>query len=208
MDASEPPRIVFDTGTVCPDHDGAEEALLRALDRARAPKAGWVVRTQIVATTSAELSAETDVVDDGGGTVAHHVSSGEGVDCAALARSAGDWAALALDAELQRAAAPIAPLPELPTPPAPSPPPPPAVTNMAPPAPPAPMRAPSPMEAADVSVETNEEPKLEFGVGTFLLSGGGPGGDIGVSPFLIGKIGTDVFLRPSIAVGKPFSGLG
>jgi hypothetical protein len=208
MDASEPPRIVFDTGTVCSDRDGAEEALLHALDRARAPKAGWLVRTRIAATTTAELNAETDVIDDGGATVAHHASSAAGADCAGIARAEGEWAAGALDAELQRAAPQLAPLPEPPAPTPPSPPPPPVVPNAAPVAPPALTRPPSPMEAVDAPVETNEEPKWELGVGTFLLAGGGPGGDVGVSPFLIGKIGPDVFLRPSIAVGKPFLGSG
>jgi hypothetical protein len=199
MDASEPPRIVFDSGAACPDREGAEEALRRALERARAPRPGWVVTARIEATTASELTAEVDIVDDGGANFAHRLSSGQ--DCGELARSAGDWASRALEAEVKREEP--APLPEIPkATPAP------VVPGVIHPVPPGPMVASFPALRLDEPVEADEQPKLELGVGTFLLAGGGPGGDVGVTPFLIGRVGEDTFLRPSLALGKPASGSG
>ncbi len=208
MDTSEPPRIVFDSGTVCADRDGAELALRHALERARAPRQGWVVTTRIEAGTTAEPTAEVDIVDDAGATFAQRVVAGEGAACDDLARTAGEWASSVLEAEVQRATAP--PLPELPAAPPPAPlvsPVPAASVAVRPPTGPA--VASFPVAEAEQPTDTAEEgPKLELGLGTFLLAGGGPGGDLGISPFLIGRVGTDVFLRPSIALAKPFSGEG
>lgn len=200
MDASEPPRIVFDSGAACPDREGAEEALRRALERALAPRPGWVVTARIEATTPG-LTAEAQIVDDAGATFAQHVWSGEGTDCDGLARSAGEWASLALESEVQRET--VAPLPAAPAAPTPPPSAPPNPVRAAPIGPASP---PFPAATEEEPVDAEEEPKLELGVGTFLLAGGAPGGDIGISPFLIGKVGADVFLRPSIALGKPLAG--
>ncbi len=196
MDASEPPRIVFDAGTACADREGAEEALRHALERARAPKPGWVITTRIETTTTTELTAEVDVVDEQGTIFAQHTLPAAGTDCAGLARSAGEWASLALEAQVQHETA--APLPELPA------------TAPAPVAPKAPALSPSALPASptpvfEEPVEADEDSKLELGVGTFMLAGGGPGGDVGVSAFVIDNLGSDVFLRPSIALGKPMS---
>ena len=205
MDASEPPRIVFDSGAACPDREGAEEALRRALERALAPRPGWVVTARIETTTTPGLTAEAQIVDDAGATFAQHAWSGEGTDCDGLARSAGEWASLALDAELQREAG--GPLPALPAAPAaPTTPPGSAPPGPVGPPPIGPASLPLPAATEAEAVDAEEEPKLELGVGTFLLAGGAPGGDIGISPFLIGKVGSDVFLRPSIALGKPLAG--
>jgi hypothetical protein len=47
----------------------------------------------------------------------------------------------------------------------------------------------------------DEHAPLEFGLGTFLMVGGGAGSYIGVAPFLIDDVGPGVFLRPSVGVG-------
>jgi hypothetical protein len=47
----------------------------------------------------------------------------------------------------------------------------------------------------------DESAPLELGVGTFMMAGGGSGGYVGVTPFLIDDVGEAVFLRPSVALG-------
>jgi hypothetical protein len=48
----------------------------------------------------------------------------------------------------------------------------------------------------------DEKAPLELGLGTFLMAGGGAGGYVGVTPFLIADIGQAVFVRPSVAFGE------
>jgi hypothetical protein len=54
---------------------------------------------------------------------------------------------------------------------------------------------------ASPSQNNDERAPLEFGVGTFMMSGGGAGGYIGITPFLMADVGQGVFLRPSVALG-------
>jgi hypothetical protein len=209
VDAAEPPRIVFESGTACADRDGAESALRRALEVARAPRPGWVITTRIETATAPApgLTAEAEITDDAGATFAHNVLSGE-TDCATLARSAGEWAKAALQTQLPVESP--APVPEKAQPPEEAPQSLPAPVPPA--APPATASSPRPSFRSPRLLDAEEPPetdegsaKLEIGAGTFLLAGASPGGFVGVTPFLIVKMGDDVFLRPSLAIGKPLS---
>ncbi|HEY3819045.1 MAG TPA: hypothetical protein VGL81_17870 [Polyangiaceae bacterium] len=51
-----------------------------------------------------------------------------------------------------------------------------------------------------------EAPELELGVGSFLMSGGGTGGYLGVSPFLVDELGETWSLRPSLVLGASVPG--
>ena len=48
----------------------------------------------------------------------------------------------------------------------------------------------------------DESAPLELGIGTFLMTGGGADGYLGVTPFLIADVGKAVFVRPSVAIGS------
>jgi hypothetical protein len=212
MDAAEQPRVVFDSAAECADRDRAEEAFREVLAPARAQ--GWVVTVRIEAGPAPAVSAEGEVTDERGSRRAHQVLSGTTADCAGLARAMASWASAALQAEVQRtpgeappgAAQPgsgngaLPPLPSAPAPaPAPAPPAAPVAPAMPPAAPPPRLVFPSPDLAP--SHDHDETAPLELGVGTFMLVGGGAGGYLGVSPFLIADVGHAVFLRPSVALG-------
>ena len=47
-----------------------------------------------------------------------------------------------------------------------------------------------------------EAPEAELGVGSFLMSGGGTGGYLGVSPFFLDELGETWSLRPSVLLGQ------
>jgi len=51
-----------------------------------------------------------------------------------------------------------------------------------------------------------EAPEVELGVGSFLMSGGGTGGYLGVSPFLVDELGETWSLRPSLVLGESVPG--
>jgi hypothetical protein len=51
-----------------------------------------------------------------------------------------------------------------------------------------------------------EAPELELGLGSFLMSGAGTGGYLGVSPFLIDELGETWALRPSLLLGQSVPG--
>jgi hypothetical protein len=224
MDAAEPPRVVVESTPECADRDRADEMLRQALAQARAK--GWVVTVRIQPATLPAVSAEGQITDGTGAQRAHQILPGDAAHCAELASAIGTWASGVLQAAQPAQATPPDPpadveggtLQPLPAP----------LPQAAPPGPPAPLPAgPAAPPAASLGPSTqaerasqprvfvppgallreqpdargNESAPLELGVGTFLMTGGGAGGYLGVAPFLIDDVGHAVFLRPSIAVG-------
>jgi hypothetical protein len=61
---------------------------------------------------------------------------------------------------------------------------------------------PVPIESPAAPRSSDDAPSLEVGVGAFLLSGVGANGMLGVSPFMVNRIGESAFLRPSIALAE------
>jgi hypothetical protein len=47
-----------------------------------------------------------------------------------------------------------------------------------------------------------EAPEQELGAGSFLMSGGGTGGYLGVTPFFLDELGESWTLRPSLVLGE------
>jgi hypothetical protein len=199
MDSTEQPRIVFESAAECTDRDRAEELLRQALQPARAPGPGWVVTMRVGAATPPAVSAEGDVADASGTSLAHNVFSGDAADCSGLARSLGAWASLVLQSEVQRAhpADSVKPAAQ-PPPQAREPPVAPRATAGIAPA----VRSSALSESSAASeTQDYEMPTLELGMGAFLMVGGGAGGYAGVSAFLVDEVAQGVFLRPSVAVG-------
>jgi hypothetical protein len=106
VDAAEPPRIVFESLASCRASDGAADVLKRSLAPTRAPGPGWTVSMHVTRVGASSLRAEGEILRDQGIFVARRTITGATTDCGALARAVGVWAALVLDAELQRAGTP------------------------------------------------------------------------------------------------------
>jgi hypothetical protein len=202
MDSTEPPRIVFESAGECADSDRAEVLLRQALEQARAPGPGWVVTMRVGAATPPAVSAEGDVADASGTSLAHNVLSGDAADCSGLARSLGAWASLVLQTETQRAH-PADSANRTPQPPPQSPPQARSVPVVRAPAAVAPFVQSAASSETQAAGETQDYdmPTLELGMGAFLMVGGGAGGYVGVSPFLVDEVARGVFLRPSVALG-------
>ena len=109
MDAAEPPRIVFERPAPCRESDGPADLLKRALAPTLAPGHGWTVSMRVDRAGRTSLRAEGEITRDEGVVVARRTLSGANADCGALARAVGVWAALVLDAEMQRASAASSP---------------------------------------------------------------------------------------------------
>jgi hypothetical protein len=103
VDAAEPPRIVFESLASCRASDGAAEVLKRSLAPTLAPGPGWTVSMHVTRVGAISLHAEGEILRDQGIFVARRTIAGGAMDCGALARAVGVWAALVLDAALQRA---------------------------------------------------------------------------------------------------------
>ena len=97
----QPPAIVIE-GDACPDAARAEAALRDALGAAVAPTGGWRVRMNVrMRPSGVRVVAE---LDDGEALpVAHRELASASNRCEPLARGVGVWAALSLDAEVERA---------------------------------------------------------------------------------------------------------
>jgi hypothetical protein len=211
VDAAEPPRIVFETPEACSPADRAEQALRKALQPALAPAPGWVVTLRIDRTTGHGLRAEGEIDDATGAPVAHRTLGGTAGECASLARAAGVWASLVLDAELRRAnQAATDRQPEGgPTGPEATPGAGATATAEAEPATqwpaPAPPEKPSPEH--DWYLHHDEGRTLEVGAGTFLMTGTGGGALAGPTVFAVLEGSHGLFFRPAIAFGESLTDL-
>jgi hypothetical protein len=208
LDASEPPRILFEDTATCSDGDRVEGLLRRSIGPVRIAS-GWSVRLRIVRTGPRSLRAEGEITDDRGALVASRALLGTGPDCAALAQAAGVWASLVLDAEARRprtaAAEAQAPAPPVAKPDSTG-----ADTSSS--APDAPWPAPQIRERRspedDLFLWHDESSRsLEVGVAGFLMTGTGGGAMAGPSPFLYIEAGRGVFLRPSLSFGETLTSL-
>ncbi len=99
LDATEPPRIVFEAPAACRDGEGAGQALRTGLAGARAPSSGWTLTLRVDA-AGTHLRATSELSDASGAPVAHRELSEATSDCSGLARAVGVWAGLVLDAEI------------------------------------------------------------------------------------------------------------
>ena len=185
----QPPAIIIE-GDACPDAARAEAALRDALGAAVAPSGGWHVRMNVRARPSGvRVVAE---LDDGESLpVAHRELASASNRCEPLARGVGVWAALSLDAEVERAnrAEPKPPEPVGPWP---------APANVAP-----------NDEAQALLKHAAGKRDLELGVASSLMTGFGGAGTspiAGGEAFMIIEIGQAIFLRPSGGFGAGVQG--
>lgn len=186
----QPPAIVIE-GDACADAARAEAALRDALGAAVAPSGGWRVRMNVrVRPSGVRVVAE---LDDGESLpVAHRELASASSRCEALARGVGVWAALSLDAELDRAA---------------------RAASSPHPAPAAPWPSPvvvAPNDEAETFLEhAPDKRELEVGVASSLMTGFGGAGTApiaGGDVFAILEVGHAIFLRPSAGFGAGVQG--
>ncbi|MDP9037461.1 MAG: hypothetical protein M3O50_21910 [Myxococcota bacterium] len=217
MDASEPPRIVFETTTrlyvdaACVDAARTEEIVRQALEPARAPGAGWVVTIRLSTGVPVRISAEAEITDAAGTSRARKVAIGDTAECSALGSAMARWALDALRTEQPKEeerppppALPALPAVETPTPPRPTtaePPRGPPSIHLSPP----PARMPADATPPQEAPSEYEMPTLEAGMAGFFMVGGAAGGYAGVTPFLIDELAEGVFLRPSLGIGSALS---
>jgi hypothetical protein len=192
---SEPPAIVWEGRTVCVHSDRSESLLRRGLSSSVAPGAMWVVNVHLENTGPHELTAESEITDDDGMTVAHRTLVGK--DCDGLARGTGVWASLVLDNEMAHTGAEK-------DPPAPEQ----DVSEKHPSVPwPAPAEIQRPTPEHDWYLHHSEQRNLEAGLAGFLMTGPGGMAMGGLSPFVVAEAGHGLFLRPSLVVGQSVGSL-
>jgi hypothetical protein len=156
----------------------------------------WVVNVHLESTGPHVVTAESEITDNDGMTVAHR--SLVGSDCDGLARAAGVWASLVLDSQVahendeEKEPEPAAEIEPYSGPPVPWP-------------APAPMEQPSPEH--DWYLHHSDARDLEAGLATFLMTGAGSTAMGGVSPFVVIEAGNGLFLRPSVIVGESLASL-
>jgi hypothetical protein len=191
VDATQAPEIVMVAPEACADRMDADRQLRVALAPASAPRAGWTVTTRIEATGTG-LRAEGTVTDEAGAPVGHRALSRAGRECAPLARGVGVWAALVLDAALDRAQGARPPSAA------------PAgggssgdVTFW-----PAPMPAERPSAESQTFLAHPERHDLELGVGGFLMSTQAFGVVAGAGATVVVEVPGGWFLRPGFAAGR------
>ena len=160
-----------------------------------APGSMWVVNVHLETTGPHVLTAESEITDDDGMTVAHR--SLVGAECDGLARATSVWASLVLDTQMAHAGADKqAPPTEALEPDTRGPVPWPA---------PAPAQEPTPEH--DWYLHHTDERNLEAGLAAFLMTGAGGTAMAGVSPFVVVEAGHGLFLRPSVIVGESLGSL-
>lgn len=191
---SEPPAIVWEGRGVCANSDRSESLLRRGLSSSTAPGTMWVVNVHLESTGPRAVTAESEITDDDGMTVAHR--SLVGSDCDGLARATGVWASLVLDTEAAHAEEKV-PEPAAPVEP-----------DTRPPVPwPAPAPAQQPSPEHDWYLHHSEQRNLEAGMAVFLMTGASATAVGGVSPFVVVEAGHGLFLRPSVIVGESLASL-
>jgi len=209
LDASEPPRIVFESTAKCADGQHAEAALKEALSRARAPGTAWLVTVHIRKTATRALQADGDITGDAGAAIGHREFTGKPTDCEGLARAVGIWASLVLDAEIRRPrtmAAASEQSAEGTQQDAKSD----AGSAEQPPRPKTRDALPDPALPPDDAPSKRDDPAtLELGVGGFIMSGiGGGSALVGATPFLVVALDKGFFLRPAVAAGESLPAAG
>jgi hypothetical protein len=189
VDQGEPPRIVFEEPSPCPDVPRAEGTLRRTLDPSRAPTAGWTITLRIIRANGA-LQADGEITDATHAPVAHRIFTHVKDECASLARAVGVWASIVLDTELDR------------------------VRDEPPPSPPRATPAPAVVDASDTPLDRADETRyekddrtLELGGTAFLLGGMGTTAVAGVSLYTMVQIGGTVFMRPALSYGSAVRGV-
>jgi hypothetical protein len=195
---AQPPAIVWEGRAVCAHSDHSESLFRRGLSSSMAPGAMWVVNVHLEINRRRTVTAESEITDDDGMTVAHRTLVG--ADCDGLARAAGVWASLVLDSELAHAAAGVEAKEEPPTQTEP---------DAHPEAPwPAPALREEPPAEADVFYEHPESRRdFEAGGAVFLMTGTGGAAVGGASPFLTIESGHGIYLRPSLIFGQSLTSL-
>jgi hypothetical protein len=196
VDVPEAPAIVIERTAPCVDAGVARDLLKRTLTPALAPRGSWSVIARF-SRKGTSMMVEGEVTDEVDAEVAHRVLTEPGHECASLARAVGVWAALVLDAEVDRAAqAPPAPPPPLP--PLPETPP----VDVTPP------EETSVPEASILLAHREGERTLEFGVSMFLMGGTGSGVMMGPTAFSVIEAGRGWFLRPALFFAETLDGVG
>ena len=191
MDQPEPPKIVLEQPSPCPDGRAAQDLFAHTLAPAMAPGAAWTVSARIRKEKGAFV-AVGEITDSVGAAVAHRAIRKETTECGGLVLALGVWASLVLDEEVRRAAAP---------------PPPPADPEPAPKAQwpaPEPPTTPAP-EAALFLKNPPGRRSFEVGVGTsyqYGLLGDGGAAIAGGHVFTVFEVDGGWFLRPTIAAGR------
>lgn len=201
MDATEPPRIVFEAPAVCRDESGAEQALRTGLSAARAPSSGWTLTLRVEA-AGTRLRAASDLSDGSGARVAHRELSEVTSDCSGLARAMGVWAGLVLDAEVEKARALTSePVPSI------------AAAAAADGSAAVTTGWPPPAETVPATPEHDwylhheDTRSLELGAGVFIMSGSGGGALAGPILFAVIESGHGIFLRPSLGFGQTLTSI-
>jgi hypothetical protein len=185
LDVPTAPAIVLVRPAPCSDANKAEELLRRSLAPAVAPRGSWSVIARF-SQKSGTLSVEGEITDEVDAPVAHRVLTEAGSECSSLARAVGVWAALVLDAEVDRAAR--APPPPPPPPPMPAP-----VLPLV-------TEKPAP-ERALLLAHPEGERTVEFGASMFIMDGTGAGVIAGPTLFAVMEAGRGWFLRPALFLG-------
>ncbi len=193
---SEPPAIVWEGREVCAHSDRSESLLRRGLSSSMAPGAMWVVNVHMETTAPHVLTAESEITDNDGMTVAQRTLVGS--DCDGLARATGVWASLVLDTQMahgERQEKEPDPEPVI-------------EPDTRPPAPwPAPAPYVEPPPEADWYLHHSEKHNVELGVAGFLMTGASSAAVGGVSPFLVVETDSGIYIRPSIIVGESLTSL-
>lgn len=192
MDAAQSPDVVMVVPDACADRLEADRLLRQALAPAGAPAPGWSVSARLELTRSG-VRGEATLFDESGAPVAHRSIVRDRRECAPVGRALGVWAALVLDAEVDRvretpAAPPAAPV---------------EITGTLWPAPMPPER-PNP-DAPLFTVHRDDRRAIEIGVSSFVMFTGTLGTIAGPTAFTTLEVGSGWFLRPILLGGRSFS---
>ncbi len=159
-------------------------------------------------TTTGELRAAGEIVDDDGAEIGHRAFAAKSTDCSGLSRAIGVWASLVLDGEIRR---PRSASNEEATPAkierVQGAPPDSAIssdakrTAVVAAAAPQPADAGLPTSGTEEKLPRREDNIVELGLGAFMMTG--TGGLLGgVTPFFVIETGKGVFLRPALVLGE------
>ncbi len=190
MDQPEPPKIVFEQPSPCPDGKAAQDLFAHMLAPSLAPGAAWTVAARL-RRQKADIVAEGEITDSVGAAVAHRAFRKQTTECGGLVRALGVWASLVLDEEVRRAA--VAAVPAGPAEP--------VKASLVPPEPPT---TAAPEQALALRPRG---PRREFEVGMgasyqYGLLGDGGAGIAGGHVFTVFEVPSGWFVRPTVAAGR------